>query len=315
MSYQTGGNKGGLSKNKGKGTSPKVEGGSGSQNRGTCIRLVHHTKQSYPANISQGPTSSSGISPNIPENLSFYVRIEPLSPDYGVHGQQIRHSEPGDWLPPNRPNGLRDGQGHVSFLRWAGGRITTVPPNDQIRTTSLDGYVYTAATVFTQFPDIQRLLAVPFNARTRSVYATYGRGWQAIRFNHNRVGDSNTYLSYISHRGAERAIAAPGSPRWMPELLPVSYDCDHRHASRNQGGLIGELPLLFALAAFSIEPNQGFPVNAMGPGRWYNHGQTTGRIAERGMVVTIYTDPRNPHWSTPQLLDRLQNGEFGPFYG
>ncbi len=33
------------------------------------------------------------------------------------------------------------------------------------------------------------------------------------------------------------------------------------------------------------------------------------------MVVTVYTDPRNPHWSTTQLLDTLQNGEYGPFYG
>ena len=242
--------------------------------------------QGYSADIPQGPTSSSSNSPGIPENLCFYVRIEPLSPDYGVHGQQIRHSEPGDWLPPNRPNGLRDGQGRVSFLRWAGGRITTVPLNDPIRTTNLDGYFYAAATVFTQFPDIQRLLAVPFNARTRSVSATYGRGWQAIRFNHNQVG--NSYLSYISHRGAERAIAAPGSPRWMPELLPDSYDCEHRHATRNQGGLIGELPLLFALAAFSIEPNQGFPSNSMGPGRWSNHGQTTGRRFSQ------YVEPRTP---------------------
>ena len=33
------------------------------------------------------------------------------------------------------------------------------------------------------------------------------------------------------------------------------------------------------------------------------------------MVVTVYTDPHNEQGSTPHRLDRLQNGDFGPFYG
>lgn len=163
------------------------------------------------------------------------------------------------------------------MLRWVGGRITTVQPNDQIRTTNLDGYVYHAATVFTQHPDTQRLLTVPFNARIRNVHPTFGRGWQAIRFNHNQVGNSNSYLSYISHRGAEPSIAAPRSQRWIPELLPLWHDCDPRHATRFQAGLIGELPLLFALAAFSVPPTPGFPLNSMAAGAWNSHGQDTGR--------------------------------------
>ena len=32
------------------------------------------------------------------------------------------------------------------------------------------------------------------------------------------------------------------------------------------------------------------------------------------MVVTIYYDPTNPNGSTKDMLDRLQNGGFGPFY-
>lgn len=33
------------------------------------------------------------------------------------------------------------------------------------------------------------------------------------------------------------------------------------------------------------------------------------------MVVTIFHDPMNPDHSTEDLLDRLQSGGFGPFYG
>ena len=163
------------------------------------------------------------------------------------------------------------------LLRWVGGRITTVPLNDPIRTTNLDGYEYSAATVFTQHLENPRLLTVPFNARTTNVYPTFGRGWQAIRFNHHRVGNGNTYLSYISHRGAEPSIAAPRSQRWLDELLPPWHDCDPRHATRSQAGLIGELPLLFALAAFSVPPTQGFPLNSIAPGAWNSHRQNTGR--------------------------------------
>lgn len=31
------------------------------------------------------------------------------------------------------------------------------------------------------------------------------------------------------------------------------------------------------------------------------------------MIVTIYYDPTNPH-STRATLDRLEKGDFGPFY-
>jgi len=35
----------------------------------------------------------------------------------------------------------------------------------------------------------------------------------------------------------------------------------------------------------------------------------------RGMVVTVYLDRGNPTWSTAALLNQLENGEFGVFYG
>ena len=213
----------------------------------------------------------------IPENLSFCVRIEPLSPDYGYHGQMIRHAEGGYWLPPNRTNGLTNGQGPTLLFRWKGGRISIVPANDPIQGMDLNRYMYDTATIFTQYPDTPHLLAVPFDARTRSVYH-FGRGWQYIRFIHSRVGNINAYYSYISIRGVERAIAAPGSPRWMPELLPSQHDCDHRHSTRTQAGLIGDLPLLFALAAFSAPPESlETLLSSMQPGRWNPHGLRTGR--------------------------------------
>ena len=139
--------------------------------------------------------------------------------------------------------------------------------------------MYHAATVFTQNPDTPHLLAVPFDARTRSVQ-NFGRGWQRITFTHHRGGgnSSNDYYSYISNQGAEPRIAAPGSARWMPQLLPAWYNCDTRHDTRSQAGLIGELPLLFALASFSAPPtSQGVLLNSVARGTWHPHGLPTGR--------------------------------------
>ncbi|KAI4237661.1 MAG: hypothetical protein LQ349_001690 [Xanthoria aureola] len=36
---------------------------------------------------------------------------------------------------------------------------------------------------------------------------------------------------------------------------------------------------------------------------------------ERGMVVSVFLDPDNKEGSTQDLLDSLQRGRFGPFYG
>ena len=154
--------------------------------------------------------------------------------------------------------------------------MTTVPGNNPLQGPGLDGNVYQTATVFTQKPDTPHLLVVPFDARTRNVQ---GRGWHCITFNHNRIENSNRYYSYVSERGAEQNIAAPGSQRWMDQLLPRWYDCENvEHATRTQAGLIGELSLLFALAAFSAPPaSQGLLRQFIAPRRWMSHNQPTGR--------------------------------------
>ena len=211
--------------------------------------------------------------------LSFYVRIEPLSPNYGSNGQPVRHGDGGYWMPPDRPNGLTNGPGPTQLLRWEGGRISIVPANNPIRGINLNGYVYRAATIFTQYSDIPHLLTVPFDARTTRV-DIFGPGWLHITFNHIQVENNNSaYYSYISTHGGEQKIAAPGLPNWIPQLLLPEYNCDPRHATRIQAGLIGELPLLFALAAFSALPERlgVMLLSSMQPGKWISHGSMPGR--------------------------------------
>ncbi len=159
-----------------------------------------------------------------------------------------------------------------------GGGISQVVANDPIRRATLQ--CYQTATVFTQNEDTPHLLAVPFDARERNVRDEF-RGWRPLTFNHERIPGTNSYYSYVASLGAENRIAAPGSAHWMPQLLPEWYQCGPQTPStRVQAGLIGDLPLLLALAAFSTPPTAlGVLLNSLRPGAWNPHGNPypTGR--------------------------------------
>lgn len=211
--------------------------------------------------------------------------------------------------------------------------MTVVGTNDPVG-RSLNR-IYSAATVFTQNPDTPHLLTVPFDARVTHPHLNNG-GWQTLCFHHLRINATPRTYSAVSATGDRQHIAAPGSPRWMPQLLPPVYDFQ-TGSPRTQAGLIGSIPLLIALAAFSAPPNVlvGVLTTCVRPRAWQPHQfqYPGGRkfdfwvffrpsrpcslnpdIPERGMVVTIFFDPSNPQGSNAAQLNRLQDGALGPFY-
>ncbi|KAL8648411.1 MAG: hypothetical protein Q9226_006008, partial [Calogaya cf. arnoldii] len=193
---------------------------------------------------------------------------------------------------------------------------------------------YGVATIFTQWRDTNHLLAVTFDAEKKDVAEEYG-GWKVLSFDHvPHSGTQPSYYSSVGVAGEQQQLAAPGSPAWTPQLLPTIYDYDPKPNPPQpaSAGLIGNLPLLFALPAFSAQPDQLSQVltSFMHPNRWHKHGLPHGRKShplhttdlvdrhkdekERGMVVTVFLDPSNKKGSTKLLLDLLQDGHFGPFY-
>ncbi|CAD6577155.1 MAG: hypothetical protein ASARMPREDX12_001324 [Alectoria sarmentosa] len=244
------------------------------------------------------------------QHLSFYVRIDPLAPNY--QAQPIRHGAHNYWAPPNVRTGYNRGTG--SLFRWMGGIVTPVSATDPVRHSLHQ--TFSAATVFTQNPDTPHLLVVPFDAQLTHAHENNG-GWRPLVFHHVRIGSTQHTYSAVSANGDRQHIAAPGLPHWMPQLLPRVYD--YQTGSRRiQAGLIGSIPLLIALAAFSAPPAAlgGLLTTCLRPRAWQPHQYQypTGHSAERGMVVTIFFDPTNPQGSNSALLNRLQNGDFGPFY-
>ncbi|KAL9023975.1 MAG: hypothetical protein Q9180_008035, partial [Flavoplaca navasiana] len=218
------------------------------------------------------------------------------------------------WAPPNHKNAYLRDKTSAQLYRWIGGRMTNITAGNLNRKYS----TYAVATIFTQWPDTTHLLAVTFDAEKKDVAEEYG-GWKVLSFDYvTRPGTQSIYSS-VSVAGDKQQLAAPGSTTWVDQLLPAVYNYDPRpnRPAPVSAGLIGHLALLFALPAFSAQHSSLSQVlmSCMRPNRWHKHQLPHGHEKERGMVVTVFLDPDNKNGSTKSLLDRLQNGGYGPFYG
>lgn len=218
--------------------------------------------------------SQSGVN-HIPADLAFLFTIRTLSPNYDV--QPIQRSGH-DWMPPSQRNAYTAEA--ETLYRWMGGRVARVPSNESARLASRE--LFDAATVFTQMRDTPHLLVVPFDARTRDVRG-YDAGWRRLSFNYIPVNGNDTRRTYASvvNLGAEAHIAGPGSPHIVGQLLPSVYvypqriDGNNRPvpSEREHSGLIGSLPILLALAAFSAPAGwlDQTLTQSLSPGTWIPH--------------------------------------------
>ena len=206
----------------------------------------------------------------IAENMSFYARIDHLEPNYKAQPPQLGPHSP--WSPPNIRTGFTTRS--INFFLWKGGNMTHFEHNYPIGQAL--GQVHSAATIFTQHPDTPHLLVVPFDARIGHVYQ-YPGGWTPLVFRHVSVGITQSYSAVLAN-GDRQHIAAPGSPHWMPQLLPRVYDYQSG-STRVQAGLVGSIPLLIALAAFSA-PQTFLPTvltSCLQLRKWLPHRYPSGR--------------------------------------
>ncbi|KAL8882778.1 MAG: hypothetical protein Q9215_004310 [Flavoplaca cf. flavocitrina] len=100
-------------------------------------------------------------------------------------------------------------------------------------------------------------------------------GWKVLSFDYVHQPEPQQLYSSVSVTGSQQRLAGPGSG--INLILDVSSD-----------------PRLTPVLASLI----------------FGEDQ-----AERGMVVSVFLDPDNKWSSTEELLDRVQNGYYGAFYG
>ena len=146
-----------------------------------------------------------------------------------------------------------------------------------------DLVMHSAATVFSQATSTDHLLTVPFDARTKNVSNSI-HDWRSLTFDHKRRNSSSSFAS-LKWSGQNTELPAPVPQRWY-QLIPRPYrffnideEGDPIHPDTAFAGLIGDLPLLIALAAFSAVPNALETVlkNHIRNGRWSSHAYNTGR--------------------------------------
>ena len=213
-------------------------------------------------------------------SLSFLFTVQNLDPNFEAQGNSSLNNPHGFWSPPDQRNAYDPGP--LTRFRWRSGRVSLIPMSDPA--WGMNPQRHDVATIFTQNPDTPHFLAVMINAteinvRERTV------SWKTLSFSHRPVGQNSPGIySSINIFGEQQHIAAPGNRNWLPQLLPEVYNYQappgpQAHPAAISAGLIGSIPILLALAAFSA------PVSSLNstltqniqPRAWFPHTQGTGR--------------------------------------
>ncbi|KXT04888.1 hypothetical protein AC578_3463 [Pseudocercospora eumusae] len=154
--------------------------------------------------------------------------------------------------------------------------------------------------------------------------------WQELRFNKVDPALRDRYpdLSYADAGGPHlRLLAQRPDQFWAKYLLTDRYQRSSRMTQdQSRGGLVGKLSLLIALVVMALPPNQWRTVlphvlTISGSGTWrvppgINQHFPRGTVWQdgRGVVVTVYLDPKNPRSSNPVVLARYERGFSGPIF-
>ncbi|KXT15356.1 hypothetical protein AC579_10436 [Pseudocercospora musae] len=154
--------------------------------------------------------------------------------------------------------------------------------------------------------------------------------WQELRFNkvHPTLRERYPDLSYADAGGPHlRLLAQRPDQFWAKYLLTDRYQRSSRMTQdKSRGGLVGKLSLLIALVVMALPPDQWRNVlphvlTISGSGTWRVPPGISQVIPRgtlwrdgRGVVVTVYSDPKNPRGSSRGVLESFERGFFGPIF-
>jgi hypothetical protein len=105
-------------------------------------------------------------------------------------------------------------------------------------------------------------------------------GWHLLSFDYEDEDDvQQSYSSHVTNAGEhDRLRTQRPNQTWPKMLLPMHYHAPESSRTKDEhhqyGGLTGELPLLLALIAFSVDPNYVHQVlqACFQNERWMTHG-------------------------------------------
>jgi hypothetical protein len=267
------------------------------------------------------------IPPLLTTSFLFVVNELPTNDNPATPGSIPARYVNGRWHPPVTIRGFfAQVPGHV--YRWNDGAVsladeyewTARPIVDYAGAPFANGTIigrdsegqfisptyFRAATVF-YCNHFDKFVTTRGDAGTREMAISDDAGdwWQPLSFFHDRD------ISYINHAGDQEFLAVRNAT-WIEQLLPRVYR-RRQHGGPAQGGLAGLLPIIIALVAFSctnmVELYRILIEDKAWSGhRWRPHERESGRFEGRGMVVTVFLDPQNPHGSTMERVHEIEDG-------
>lgn len=212
----------------------------------------------------------------------------------------------------------------------------TIPQNIALHSHRNCPNLYRSATVFTQYPDTNAFLGVPFDARRVNIRETEPHRWLDLGFNHESHPTDNRYrYSYLCgvHQHSHVAFTRRPqdvAPSWVRNLLTDRLAPMQETIWRN-AGLTGHLTYLLALVAFSCPQQhvQATLLNCIRLREWIYHNGPPGRESlfpwsrnpspnygvgtqYRGMVITVWYDFAGT--ARRQELLNLEYGVYGAFF-
>ncbi|KAF2140205.1 uncharacterized protein K452DRAFT_309982 [Aplosporella prunicola CBS 121167] len=226
---------------------------------------------------------------------SFYFRV--------ISIQETPESVPrslgqGIWFPP-----AHTGSSQATLPQWfyydgtAVIAAATIPPG-----------LYEYGT-YSVYYDDSKFWAVPYNVLQIPVATGENYDWNRVMFSHGEVDGTASRVTL----GGEHWQLGPQHhqhQQWIRMLFPENHHPDPSMNPPNYssyGGLSGDLPLVLALIAFSIEPQYIYHAfqHCLTNHSWQAHQYRHGRRNKRGMMVSVYaTGLQN---STPQILRFFDN--------
>ncbi|KKA21826.1 hypothetical protein T310_4172 [Rasamsonia emersonii CBS 393.64] len=249
--------------------------------------------------------------------LRFLFNITPV--DIRENLPERRIPPDNHWAPPLTYDCFtRDRENSTGWCRWTsnGVRQLESPPTIRPSETSTCSIFFDSerSSFLITRADCSRQNVSDLERENNAPQA----GWGRVGFNHGRTPDNQT-LSIVSFHPAEAyTLSARGSPYWMPQLIPATYDKPY---SDTYTVLAGELSILLGFAAFTCEPTREEIIRTIGSNfrlpRWIPHPESRQlpstkshpRCHTKGFIVKIAPDPYSNIRGAD--LNRFQEGEYG----
>ncbi|KAK2811518.1 hypothetical protein FQN50_002141 [Emmonsiellopsis sp. PD_5] len=258
------------------------------------------------------PTST--IPANNYQHLKFFFKVDFIKPNNDVQ-EEIRDATQ-TWSPPTIPEAIIS-IGTTGWCKWDTERISSCPPNNG---QTAPGVRFQECSLFYD-SETTYFRGVPFNCRAESVEQIVNTndaryGWRRVMFNH--IEADNKYrvpISVMKFDAEHNVLAAPGSDKWKPQLVPESYNYNQGNVSTTKTALAGSLALIIAFAALSAPAPENpagvihalTAINSFKPPEWRRHDFPNRRTHGRGVIVSIRCFPGHE-----AVLSSYQNGSRGP---